>query len=57
MAHFISVLTLRSAAGRLDEAFEQWMSSPRRGSSGGANRIFEPAGRSALFEVVQELHR
>ena len=103
MAHFISVLTLRSAPGRLDEAlaqftqgqvletcrdavpgflsgrllrshddenqacvicewtdreaFEQWMSSPRRGSSGGANRIFEPAGRSALFEVVQELSR
>ncbi|MBP8306483.1 MAG: antibiotic biosynthesis monooxygenase [Burkholderiaceae bacterium] len=101
MAHFISVLTLRSAAGRLDEAiaqftqgrvletcrdavpgfisgrllrshddenqacvicewadrdaFEQWMSSPRRG--GGPNRIFEPAGRSALFEVVQELYR
>ncbi len=56
MAHFISVLTLRSAAGRLDEAFEQWMSSPRRGG-GSPNRIFEPAGRSALFEVVQELHR
>ncbi len=102
MAHFISVLTLRSAAGRLDEAiaqftqgrvletcrdavpgfisgrllrshddenqacvicewtdrdaFEQWMSSPRRGG-GGPNRIFEPAGRSALFEVVQELYR
>lgn len=38
------------------EAFEQWMTSPRRGS-GGSVRIFEPAGRSALFEVVQVLSR
>ena len=38
------------------EAFEQWMNSPRRGG-GGSQRIFEPAGRSALFELVQELHR
>lgn len=41
------------------EAFEQWMNSPRRGSggSGGASRIFEAAGRSALFELVQSLAR
>lgn len=38
------------------EAFEQWMSSPRRGG-GGANRIFEAAGRSALFELAQSLAR
>ena len=102
MAHFLSVLTLRSAPGRLDDAlaqfskagvletcrdavpgflsgrllrshddpdqacvicewidrdaFEQWMSSPRRGG-GGPDRLFAPAGRSALFEVVQELYR
>lgn len=38
------------------EAFEQWMNSPRRGG-GGSARVFEPAGRSALFELVQELQR
>lgn len=36
------------------DAFEQWMGSPRRGG-GGPNRVFEPAGRSALFELVQSL--
>ena len=38
------------------EAFDQWMSSPRRGG-GGPTRGFEPAGRSALFERVQSLER
>ena len=38
------------------EAFEQWMNSPRRGG-GGSQRVFEPAGRSALFELAQELRR
>lgn len=37
-------------------AFEQWMASPRRGS-GGADRIFETAGRSALFELAGGLQR
>lgn len=102
MAPFVSVLMLRSPAGRLDAAiaafeaqgvlstcrdavpgfvsgrllrslddgeaacvicewadraaFEQWMASPLRGS-GGPDRIFEPAGRSALFELVGGLQR
>ncbi len=38
------------------EAFEQWMTSPLRSPATG-ERVFEPAGRSALFETVQELHR
>ena len=38
------------------DAFEQWMSSPHRGG-GGAERLFEPSGRSALFESVQALRR
>lgn len=37
-------------------AFEQWMTSPRRGPAT-PDRVFEAAGRSALFELVQELHR
>ncbi len=37
-------------------AFEQWMSSPLR-SPQVAERLFEPAGRSQLFEPVQALHR
>lgn len=37
-------------------AFEQWMSSPKRGSAG-PDTLFSPAGRSALFEVVQALER
>lgn len=37
-------------------AFEQWMASPRR-SPPTADRVFEPSGRSALFEQVQALHR
>jgi hypothetical protein len=37
-------------------AFEQWMASPQRGSAT-PDRVFEPAGRSALFELVQELRR
>jgi heme-degrading monooxygenase HmoA len=37
-------------------AFEQWMNSPQRSPSA-PGRIFEPAGRSALFELVQELRR
>lgn len=102
MATYVSVLTLRSPPGRLDEAmaqfaerrvletcrdavpgflsgrlmrshddpqvacvicewvdrqaFEQWMSSPLR-SPGTGDRVFEPAGRSALFESVLELRR
>lgn len=35
-------------------AFEQWMTSPRRGG-GGSERVFESAGRSALFQLVQSL--
>lgn len=38
------------------EAFEQWMNSPRRGG-GGPERLFEAAGRSALFTLVQSLAR
>lgn len=38
------------------EAFEQWMSSPLR-SPNVPDRIFEPSGRSALFELVDELRR
>lgn len=38
------------------EAFEQWMNSPLR-ASGAPDRLFEPSGRSALFEPVQELRR
>lgn len=38
------------------EAFEQWMSSPLR-SPNTPDRLFEPSGRSALFELVEELHR
>ena len=37
-------------------AFEQWMNSPLRGSPH-PDRIFEPSGRSALFESVQMLRR
>jgi len=37
-------------------AFEQWMTSPRRGGAT-PDRVFEPSGRSALYELVQELHR
>lgn len=37
-------------------AFEQWMSSPLR-SPNVPDRLFEPSGRSALFELVEELHR
>lgn len=37
-------------------AFEQWMNSPQRGSPQ-PDRIFEPSGRSALFESVQMLRR
>lgn len=39
------------------EAFEQWMQSPRRGSLAPQERVFEPAGRSALFEPVRALAR
>lgn len=102
MATYVSVLSLRCPAGRLDEAiaqfvdrrvleicrdavpgfisgrllrshdasdqacvicewtdraaFEQWMASPQRGAAT-PDRVFEPAGRSALFELVQELRR
>lgn len=102
MAHYTSVLTLRSPPGRLDEAiaqfidrrvletcrdavpgfvsgrlmrsqddpaqacvicewtdraaFEQWMSSPQRAPAT-PDRVFEPTGRSALYELVQELRR
>lgn len=38
------------------EAFEQWMTSPLR-SGDTPGRVFEPSGRSALFELVQALHR
>lgn len=38
------------------QAFEQWMASPLR-SSAHPDRIFEPSGRSALFELVEELKR
>ena len=37
-------------------AFEQWMASPLRGT-GGSDRVFEPAGRSAAFELVRALGR
>lgn len=37
-------------------AFEQWMASPQR-SPATPERVFEPSGRSALFELVQELRR
>ena len=37
-------------------AFEQWMSSPKRNSAT-PGRVFEPSGRSTLFELVQELRR
>lgn len=37
-------------------AFEQWMNSPLR-AQGGPDRVFEPSGRSALFEPVQELRQ
>ena len=39
------------------EAFEQWMQSPRRGGLAPQDRVFEPSGRSALFEPVQALVR
>lgn len=39
-----------------EAAFEQWMNSPLR-SPPNAGRVFEPAGRSMLFELVQELRR
>ncbi|MCA0241662.1 MAG: antibiotic biosynthesis monooxygenase [Proteobacteria bacterium] len=39
-----------------EAAFEQWMNSPRRNMDV-AERLFEPAGRSALFEEVQALAR
>ena len=102
MTTYVSVLTLRSPPGRLNEAieqfvnnrvletcrdavpgfvsgrllrshddatqvcvicewtdraaFEQWMTSPQRNTDT-PGRVFEPSGRSALFELVQELHR
>lgn len=37
-------------------AFEDWMSSPQRSPSH-PDRIFEPSGRSALFESVHMLRR
>jgi len=37
-------------------AFEQWMASPKRNAAT-PERVFEPSGRSNLFEVVQELRR
>lgn len=37
-------------------AFEQWMASPLR-SPGTTDRVFEPAGRSAVFELVRALRR
>lgn len=38
------------------EAFEQWQNSPRRRIEV-PDRLFEPAGASALFDVAAELHR
>ncbi|MHC3436422.1 antibiotic biosynthesis monooxygenase family protein [Delftia lacustris] len=37
-------------------AFEQWMSSPRRNADV-PEKLFEPSGRSALFELVQQFQR
>jgi heme-degrading monooxygenase HmoA len=37
-------------------AFEQWMNSPHRRSDA-SQRLFEASGRSALFELEQELRR
>lgn len=37
-------------------AFEQWMNSPERNVDV-PERLFEPSGRSALFELVQQLQR
>lgn len=39
-----------------EAAFEQWMNSPLR-SVDTPERLFEPSGRSALFELVQTLQR
>lgn len=38
------------------DAFEQWMTSPQR-TPATPDRVFEPTGRSALYELVQELRR
>lgn len=38
-------------------AFEQWMNSPRRNNQSGADRLFAPAGRSALYVLAQGLAR
>ena len=37
-------------------AFEQWMSSPRRNAPA-PDKLFQASGRSALFELVQQLDR
>lgn len=38
------------------QAFEDWMSSPVRGARS-QDSLFEPPGRSHLFEVVHEVRR
>jgi heme-degrading monooxygenase HmoA len=37
-------------------AFEQWMAHPQRNADL-PGRLFEPSGRSALFELVQDVGR